>query len=43
MTITRTPSSTNTSPKEEIIFPQGEFWSDEPQNDMMLLDTFNQQ
>ncbi|MEA5534095.1 Uma2 family endonuclease [Crocosphaera sp. XPORK-15E] len=30
MSITQTVSPTNTPPKHEIIFPQGEFWSDEP-------------
>jgi Uma2 family endonuclease len=30
MSITQTVSPTNTPPKDEIIYPQGEFWSDEP-------------
>lgn len=30
MTITQTPSLIDTHRKPEIIFPQGEFWSDEP-------------
>jgi Uma2 family endonuclease len=30
MTLTQTPSPSQTTPKDEIIFPQGEFWSDEP-------------
>ncbi|GBF82390.1 Uma2 family endonuclease [Aphanothece sacrum] len=30
MTITQTLSLTNTPAKHEIIYPQGEFWSDEP-------------
>ena len=30
MTVTQTPSTIKTEPNYEIIFPQGEFWSDEP-------------
>ena len=30
MTVTQTPSTTNIETNHEIIFPKGEFWSDEP-------------
>ena len=30
MTLTQTPSNRNIKPNHEIIFPKGEFWSDEP-------------